>query len=174
MHLCSKSLQNTCKEFNLLKIDSSVGIFQGFWPQDTAPIFVEHLSMAYSNKWFYRIGSGKGYYFCVSMKIDILNRFLTYLLQIARELQIWYSRLTTNTVAFRYSRKKTSQCFIIHEKPSDSDNSNERECVTKMTYNNSFCLRKKSYKLVAKSQNWRPLIISIKRQSSLYTCNEWL
>ena len=85
-----------------------------------------------------------------------------------------YSRLTTNTAAFRYSRQKTSQCFIIHEKPSDSDNSNERECVTKMTYNNDFCLRKKSYILVVKSQNWRSLIISIKRQSSLYTCNEWL
>ena len=40
-----------------------------------------------------------------------------------------------------------------------------------MTYRNNFCLRKKSF--VAKSQNWRPLIISIKRQSSLYTCNEW-
>ena len=43
--------------------------------------------------------------------------------------------------------------------------------TSKMTYSNDFCLRKKSF--VAKSQNWRPLIISIKRQSSLYTCNEW-
>ena len=85
-----------------------------------------------------------------------------------------YSRLTTNTAAFGYSRQKTSQCFIIQEKPSDSDNSNERECATKMTYNNDFCLRKRSYTLVANSQNWRPLIISIKRQSSLYTCNESL
>ena len=64
-----------------------------------------------------------------------------------------YSRLTTNTATFGYSREKTSQCFIINEKPSDSENSNKRECVNKMTYSNDFCLKKKSYILVAKSQN---------------------
>ena len=174
MHLPSISLQNTCREFNLLKINSIAGIFQGFWPQDTAPIFVEHLSIAYSNKWLHRIGTGKEYCFCVSVKIDILNRFLTYLFLLLESCKYGYSRLTTNTAAFGYSRQKTSQCFLIHEKPSDSDNSNERECMTKMTYNNDFCLRKKSYILVAKPQNWRPLTISIKRQSILYTCNEWL
>ena len=77
MHLSSKSLQKTCREFNLLNINTIAGIFQGFWPQDTNPTFVEHLSMAYSNKCFHRIGTGKEYCFCVSMKIDILNRFLT-------------------------------------------------------------------------------------------------
>ena len=84
--LIFKSLQNTSRELNLLKINTIVGIFQGFLPQDTAPTFVEHLSMAYSNKWFHRIGTEKEYCFCVSMKNDILNGFLTYFVLIAREL----------------------------------------------------------------------------------------
>ena len=75
-----KSLQNTYREFTLLKINSIAGIFQGFWLQVTTPIL-----MAYSNKWFDRIGTGKEYCFCVSMKVDILNRFSTYLLLIAKE-----------------------------------------------------------------------------------------
>ena len=79
-------LQNICRKFNLLKINIMTGVFQGFWPPNAAPTFVEHLSMAYSNKWFHRIGTRKEYCFCVSMKIDISNRFLTYLLLIGREL----------------------------------------------------------------------------------------
>ena len=77
MHLSSKSLQNNCREFNLLRTNTITGIFQGTWPQDTAPTFVEHLSMVYLNKWLHRIGAGKEYCFCVSMEIGIWNRFLT-------------------------------------------------------------------------------------------------